>query len=494
MTIRSPQDEAPPKLPSVLVVDDDRRVRELLEIALTAHGFHVLTASDGEEALKRAASERPDLVVLDVRLPKRSGLEVCEALRRDHEDPAVPIILVSAAAETDARLQAFARGADDYLSKPFSPKELVARIKRLLSRSAEARNAVRRAQQLERELSRAQDEARRAHLESRREHGLRELALGLGRELLLMSDGDALGERLLLAVHTHTGAHVAGLWMRDRSGSALEGAAFRGEGRERFAGLEPRLDGELLRVLAGLGRMASCAELERIPEVKPEIAPFIARGFVGLAPLVGEDGIVAMFAWGEPRQAAPEAGHARHEVLAGLCEIGAIAIQNAMTLRARTDRLLEQLYERALSHSPIPAARAEAASLVTRAARGLFLSHRQQDLSGLVVALEPWARELEGRQAIERMRVLDPTGRVAELEGLIQRLERPSEPNPLDAGEPRILALLEAGLAYARARERGEGIEDALTRAISHAPLDVASRHALESASRQGIMLEGHAA
>ena len=307
MTIRSPQDEAPPKLPSVLVVDDDRRVRELLEIALTAHGFHVLTASDGEEALKRAASERPDLVVLDVRLPKRSGLECarpCGAITRIRRCRSFS----SRPRPRPTRLQAFARGADDYLSKPFSPKELVARIKRLLSRSAEARNAVRRAQQLERELSRAQDEARRAHLESRREHGLRELALGLGRELLLMSDGDALGERLLLAVHTHTGAHVAGLWMRDRSGSALEGAAFRGEGRERFAGLEPRLDGELLRVLAGLGRMASCAELERIPEVKPEIAPFIARGFVGLAPLVGEDGIVAMFAWGEPRQAAPKQG------------------------------------------------------------------------------------------------------------------------------------------------------------------------------------------
>src|SRR5438093_4127852 len=154
---------------NILVVDDDRRVRELLEIALTAHGFAVLTAADGDEGIKRALGQRPDLVILDVRLPKKSGLEVCDALRGDVDDPSVPIILVSAAVETDARLQAFARGADDYLSKPFSPKELIARIKRLLVRHSESRAAVQRAQDLERELARAQDEARRARVDSRRE-------------------------------------------------------------------------------------------------------------------------------------------------------------------------------------------------------------------------------------------------------------------------------------------------------------------------------------
>jgi len=493
MTLRTQPDGTPPKLPSVLVVDDDRRVRELLEIALTAHGFHVLTASDGEEAIKRAAGDRPDLVVLDVRLPKKSGLEVCEALRRDHDDPAVPVILVSAAAETDARLQAFARGADDYLAKPFSPKELVARIKRLLSRSAEARAAVRRAQQLERELSRAQDEARRAHLESRREHGLRELALGLGRELLLMTDWDALAERLLLALQSHVDVGAAGLWTRDRSGAVLELAASRGESRERLAGLEPRLDGELLRVLSGLGRPASCAELERVPEVRAELAPFLACGFAWLAPLLGDDGIQALLAFREPRD-ANGVMNGRHAVIEGLCEIGAIAIQNGMTLRTRTDRLLEQLFERAVACSPIPAARTEAAALVGRAARNLQLSPRLHDLVGIGVALEPWAFELEGRQTLERMRAIDPTGRVAQLECMILRLERHADAAGLEPEEARVHALLEAGMAYARARERGEGSDEALARALSHAPLDPAARHALEVASRQGLMLEGHAA
>src|SRR6266540_431884 len=95
--------------PRILVVDDDRRVLELLDLALTAHGFQVLTALDGEEAMKQALDERPDLVVLDVRLPRKGGLDVCEALRRDPEDGTVPIILVSASGETETRLQGFAR-------------------------------------------------------------------------------------------------------------------------------------------------------------------------------------------------------------------------------------------------------------------------------------------------------------------------------------------------------------------------------------------------
>ena len=124
------------KPPSILVVDDDRRVVELLAIALGAYGFRVLQAADGEEALQLAQRERPDLVVLDVRLPRKSGYEVCERLRQDPDDPHIPIIMVSAAVETEARLQGLARGADDYVPKPFHLEEVLARIRALLRRSA----------------------------------------------------------------------------------------------------------------------------------------------------------------------------------------------------------------------------------------------------------------------------------------------------------------------------------------------------------------------
>src|SRR5881409_4370480 len=98
-----PRQPAPPC--KVLIVDDDRRVRELLEIALTSSGFGVITAADGDEGLLRAQRERPDLILLDVRLPKRSGLEVCDILRNDPTDPSIPIILVSAVSSSDHRLQ-----------------------------------------------------------------------------------------------------------------------------------------------------------------------------------------------------------------------------------------------------------------------------------------------------------------------------------------------------------------------------------------------------
>src|SRR5262245_16349963 len=114
--------------PCILVVDDDRRVVDLLNIALAAHGYRVVSAVDGEEAVRIALGKRPDLVVLDVRLPKKSGFEVCEILRQDPDDPFLPIIMVSAASEMDARLQGFARGADDYLAKPFSPRSEERRV------------------------------------------------------------------------------------------------------------------------------------------------------------------------------------------------------------------------------------------------------------------------------------------------------------------------------------------------------------------------------
>jgi CheY-like chemotaxis protein len=221
----------------VLVVDDDRRVRELLEIALTSNGFGVISAADGEEGLLRAQRERPDLVLLDVRLPKRSGLEVCDVLRNDPLDPSIPIILISALAESDHRLQGFLRGADDYLAKPFSPKELVARVRRLLARATETRNAVRRALELEREIASVKREARRAGEDARREESLRDVADTAGRDLLALLDLDALVERLLGLVHVPLRAATTAVLVRDRAGTHLVARAIRGDGFERIASL-----------------------------------------------------------------------------------------------------------------------------------------------------------------------------------------------------------------------------------------------------------------
>jgi two-component system alkaline phosphatase synthesis response regulator PhoP len=115
----------------ILVVDDERKIVKLARDYLERGGFQVLTAADGVTALATARHERPDLVVLDLNLPGMDGLDVCRALRRES---AVPIIMLTARVEESDRLIGLELGADDYISKPFSPRELVARVRAVLRR------------------------------------------------------------------------------------------------------------------------------------------------------------------------------------------------------------------------------------------------------------------------------------------------------------------------------------------------------------------------
>ena len=118
--------------PRILVVDDEPDAVELIAFNLKGAGFDVITAADGAEALKKAEQHTPDLVVLDLMLPEVDGLEVCKVLRRTRKTAAVPILmLTSKSAEID-RVLGLELGADDYVTKPFSPRELVLRVKRLL--------------------------------------------------------------------------------------------------------------------------------------------------------------------------------------------------------------------------------------------------------------------------------------------------------------------------------------------------------------------------
>ena len=116
----------------VLVVDDDPLLVRLVRTHLEKAGYKVLTAQDGEQALDVAAAELPDLVVLDLMLPKLDGFEVC---RRIREFSLVPVVMLTARGEPVDRLRGFEMGADDYLPKPFVPAELLARVKAVLRRS-----------------------------------------------------------------------------------------------------------------------------------------------------------------------------------------------------------------------------------------------------------------------------------------------------------------------------------------------------------------------
>jgi DNA-binding response OmpR family regulator len=120
--------------PKILVVDDEPEAVELVEFNLKQAGFEVITAADGLEAFKKAHSALPGLIVLDLMLPEVDGLEVCKMLRRDPTTATIPIVMVTAKAAEIDRILGLELGADDYVTKPFSPRELVLRIKKILER------------------------------------------------------------------------------------------------------------------------------------------------------------------------------------------------------------------------------------------------------------------------------------------------------------------------------------------------------------------------
>jgi two-component system alkaline phosphatase synthesis response regulator PhoP len=117
---------------TILVVDDEPQIAEIASDYLRLDGFEAIVAADGVRALELVRGRRPDLVVLDLGLPKLDGLDVARAIRRDSD---LPIIMLTARVEEDDRLRGLEIGADDYITKPFSPRELVARVRAVLRRT-----------------------------------------------------------------------------------------------------------------------------------------------------------------------------------------------------------------------------------------------------------------------------------------------------------------------------------------------------------------------
>jgi two-component system OmpR family response regulator len=116
----------------ILLVEDDRNLLDALKYNLSKEGYNVITAMDGESALEEARKEKPDLIILDLMLPKMSGLEVCRILRKEM---IVPILILTARADEMDKVVGFEFGADDYMTKPFSLRELIARAKAMLRRA-----------------------------------------------------------------------------------------------------------------------------------------------------------------------------------------------------------------------------------------------------------------------------------------------------------------------------------------------------------------------
>ncbi|WP_420402991.1 phosphate regulon transcriptional regulator PhoB [Nisaea sp.] len=125
----------------ILVVEDEAPIVTLLRYNLEREGFEVLEAGDGEEAMLLAMEKNPDLILLDWMLPLLSGVEVCRRLRRTPETKAIPVIMLTARGDEGDRIRGLNAGADDYITKPFSPSELIARIRAVLRRTRPASDA-----------------------------------------------------------------------------------------------------------------------------------------------------------------------------------------------------------------------------------------------------------------------------------------------------------------------------------------------------------------
>ncbi len=123
----------------ILVVDDEIYIVHILDFSLGMEGYEVVTALDGEQALEKVKTDKPDLIVLDIMMPKLDGYEVCKSIKSNSATQNIPVILLSAKGRNVDQKMGFDVGADDYITKPFSPRKLVERINQLLGQAVTER-------------------------------------------------------------------------------------------------------------------------------------------------------------------------------------------------------------------------------------------------------------------------------------------------------------------------------------------------------------------
>ena len=117
---------------TVLIADDEHNIRHILDFSLHAEGFDVVSAHDGDEALAQARERKPDLIILDVMMPGKGGIETCRTLKQEPETASIPVILLTARASKADRTAGEEAGADDYITKPFSPQKVIEAVQNIL--------------------------------------------------------------------------------------------------------------------------------------------------------------------------------------------------------------------------------------------------------------------------------------------------------------------------------------------------------------------------
>ena len=468
--------------PLVLVADEEPQVVEAIVAALQLHHYRVSVAEDGDEVLRRAHGESPDLIIASVRLKGRGGLELCGTLRREVDWGDMPILLLSAANDPEARVEALAHGADDLVTKPFSPRELFARAQRLVSRARETTRFRNRSQELERDVVKLESEARRARDDAERERSLRSLAGGLTATLLRTIDLDELDARLLRECCAQTGARSAALLSLERASlhtslhtpfhtplpasprEAGAGAwtvtAVRGDLVERWSALTLDPNGVCVAWLTALGRPALRVELERLTEMARDVGHLSAHGVAmlgvvpGGAPVHGaRPGPCAVVVCEERPDGAPF-GALERERFGALCAAAAPARAVALRFREQQDRALELVSEPPSADPRRQEAARESSDRLLALAARLDVPAADRSALARVLELGPWAWSDAGRAAIGHLAGEGPSSELRRMRELVIDADDCSR-GESGASEDALPLLAAAGLRYQALRVSG---------------------------------------
>ena len=312
----------------LLLVDDDPNVVEILTESLRSHGYETESAMDGEEALRKYDECKPDLVVLDVVLPKKDGFAVCDEIRaRDiHRD--VPIIMVSANSIQDSLVRGLRSGAQDYLKKPFSIKEIIAKIDNFLSQAQHRRDLRERKSQLEGELERGQADYTRVNRELKKRVLDMRTLFGLSQDLNRLRDPEDLIHVFCLTVVGQLGVgSVALFYAFDELDDYLSYAG--GSGLADGVLQSVRLSREigLSRHLLGRQNVARLVDAD-LPADAAREADFLAQfGFAFAYPLVVKSRLIGIVFIG-PKVSRQEYAVDEIELFRSICASAATGLEN----------------------------------------------------------------------------------------------------------------------------------------------------------------------
>ena len=327
---------------TILVVDDDRRVVDLLQISLTQNGYKVATALTGEEGLEAVRRETPDLIILDLRLPKKTGFEVCAALKSSKETAHIPIVMVSASAEVDARLQGLMHGADDYLTKPFSPKELLIKVRRIFERIEKTELLSTKNKELETEVARNREDLLVRNKELRFQVYSLETLMELTHQLNSSLDLDVTLNTLILSVVGQLRVNSACLFLTDQREDPTQLVAwtFKGLKEEHARAIAFPYDGPFVRALLPLEgneiQPLRLGQLEHDPDVDGDVGALFAAGLTIVCPVVMKERMAAILAVGE-KVSGQEFQANDLEMLRVLSESACMAIENARLFKDLQD-------------------------------------------------------------------------------------------------------------------------------------------------------------